>query len=203
MILLTGSKGRLGTELQKHLEIIPFEGDLTQLFARQECDLIIHAAAYTSVEEAENDVTKCFAVNVLGTEKLVDMYKDIPFVYISTEYAKEPLGVYAMTKRMGEIIVKHHQKHLIIRTLFKPRPWPFKYAYRDQMTNGDYVDVIAELIVKEINEWKESMEKFKTGFKKECYVGTTYKSMLDLARQTKADVIPNHITSKLVPHFPM
>lgn len=77
------------------------------------------------------------------------------------------------------------KNYLIIRTLFKPNPWPFKYAFADQMTQGDYVDVIAPLIAKEIKKWDLKS--------KVIYVGTGRKSMFDLAKRTKKDVKPNSV----------
>lgn len=159
---------------------------------KQECDLVIHAGAYTKVQEAETEINACFNANVYGTFNLVNVYQDIPFVYISTEYARNPLGVYALTKYLGEEVVKQHPQHLIIRTLFKPCPWPFDEAYEDQFTRGDYVDVIAQLIAEEVEKW-DRQSKF-------MYIGTNRKTMLELAQRTKPDVIPNKITSSIIPH---
>lgn len=191
-IILTGANGKLGKELKHFLEVKPFKYDITKPFYTDDCDMIIHAAAYTETADAENNAWKCFNANVVGTQNLVDTYFDVPFVYISSEYAKNPLGVYAMSKAMGESVVKAHPHHLIIRTLFKPRPWPFEYAYSDQMTQGDYVDTIAKCIADVIKAWD--------GTSKTIYVGTGRKSMYDLAKQTKSDVIANNITNPIIPH---
>ena len=131
-------------------------------------------------------------MNVIGTQNLVNAYFDVPFVYISSEYAKNPLGVYAMSKAMGESVVKAHPHHLIIRTLFKPTPYPYEYAYEDQFTQGDYVDVIGKLIADEIKAWD--------GTSKTIYVGTGRKRMIDLAKRTRPDVKPNRITNPIIPH---
>ena len=79
----------------------------------------------------------------------------------------------------------YKRNYLIIRTLFKPNPWPWEYAFTDQMTQGDYVDVIAPLIAKEILQWD--------GTSKSVFVGTGRKSMFDLAKRTRPDVKPNSI----------
>lgn len=192
MILLTGSNGKLGTELKKHLDVISFKYDITKPFYTDDCGMIVHAAAYTETSEAETNAWKCFDVNVIGTQNLVNAYFDVPFVYISSEYAKNPLGVYAMSKAMGESVVKAHPHHLIIRTLFKPTPYPYEYAYEDQFTQGDYVDVIGKLIADEIKSWD--------GTSKTIYVGTGRKTMLELAKRTRPDVKPNRITNPIIPH---
>ncbi len=185
-ILMTGSRGRLGTEMKKHLHVIEFKDDITKEFNKTKADLVIHAAAYTDTTKAEKEPDLCFKTNVEGTYNMVKKYKDVPFVYISTEYAKNPLGVYATTKFLGEEIVKTHPKHLIIRTLFKPRPWPFPMAYKDQYTQGDYTDVIAKLIADKIKNWDKKTSEL-------CYIGTGRKTMLDLARKTKPDTMPNTV----------
>lgn len=191
-ILLTGSRGRLGTEIKKHIETVDFEGDITKSFIARECDLVIHCAAYTDVFKAEVEPMKCIDVNVKGTYLLTQAYQDKPFVYISTEYAKNPLGIYAWSKALGEKIVEKHPHHLIIRTLFKPKPWPFHLAYEDQYTTGDYIDVITEKILEKIKLWN----------KKDCElwnIGTGRKSMYQLALQTRPDVKPNWITEPFIP----
>ncbi len=185
-ILMTGASGLLGTELSKHIEVITTRFDITGDIPRKNYDLVIHSAAYTDVVKAEGEKKKCFETNVYGTFNVVNAYKDTPFVYISTEYAKNPLGVYALSKYLGEEVVKTHPKYLIIRTLFKPRPWPFDKAYSDQYTQGDYLDVIAELVAQKIKEWDTKTSEL-------CYVGTGRKTMYELAQRTKPEVEPNTV----------
>jgi len=190
-ILITGGNGKLATELKKHLPGDYFgreELDFTKpITFDTKYDLIVHAGAYTNVKQAEFEKQEtCFMTNVYGTFNLVEHYKDTPFIYISTEYAKNPLGVYALTKKLGEEIVKTHSKHFIIRTLFKPNPFPFEKAYTDQYTQGDYVDVIAELLAKRIKEWDKKTSTLE-------YVGTGRKTMFELARRTRPDVEPNSV----------
>lgn len=192
MILLTGSRGRLGTEFKKLFKLIEFQGDITRIAMNQQCDMLIHAAAYTDVQGSESAPSIAFDTNVLGTFNLVDRYRDVPFVYISTEYANKPLGVYAWTKKWAEEVVKSHPHYLIIRTLFKPRPWSLDVAYADQYTQGDYVDVIAKLIQIEIQNWDKKTSKT-------VYVGTGRKTMYELAKMTKFDVKPNFVTSPIIP----
>lgn len=181
-ILLTGSSGLLG----KHLKIeadrpTHAELDITQNFEVKEYDLIIHAAAFTDVEGAETNRKKCFDINVNGTMNLLEAYPTTPFVYISSEYAKNPANFYSLTKHLAEKLVETHPRYLIIRTLFKPKPWKYPKAFIDQYTQGDYVDVIAPLIEKEIMEWDKKNRM--------VYIGTGRKTIYDLARQTR-DVEP-------------
>lgn len=180
-VLLTGSSGLLGRHLTvdsdrpTHQEL-----DITKPVIPNKYDLIIHCAAYTDVEKAEVERYQCFNVNVLGTLNLLLAYPNTPFVYISSEYADKPVNFYSRTKRMAEELVLAHPSFLIIRTLFKERPWKYDKAFIDQFTTGDYVDVIAPLIEKEILKWDRKS--------KMIYVGTGRKRIYDLAKKSKPDV---------------
>lgn len=188
-ILLTGGSGLLGTELQKLQTFFapPHEVfDILNPKSAPDVDMVVHAAADTRVEEAELNRSQCFDTNVKGTLNLLNLYSKTPFVYISSEYAHNPVNFYSLTKSLAEQLVTYHSApYLIIRTLFKPRPWPYPYAFKDKFTLGDYSDVIAEKIVKEINDWDLKS--------KLVYVGTGRKTYYELAKETRIDVLPNSI----------
>lgn len=194
-ILLTGGAGKLGTELVKHFpDDFVFappssELDITKPIKKGNYDLVIHAAAYTKVAEAESGKGKkdCFKINVEGTKNLLETYEGTPIVFISSEYAKHPTTFYSGTKTVGELFCQLYAKpYLIIRTLFKPRPYPFEVAFGDQFTRGDYVDTIARLIAQEIKKWNKKTSKY-------VHVGTKRKTMYELAKQTRPDVKMNSI----------
>lgn len=185
-VLLTGGSGLLASHMTieadrpSHQEL-----DITKPIKPGQYDLIIHAAAYTGVAEAETERRACYDTNVTGTFNMLEAYPNTPFVFISSEYAHKPVNFYSVTKSLGEQMVMTHPHHLIIRTLFKPRPFPFEYAFRDQVTQGDYVDVIAELIEATIADWDRTS--------KLMYIGTGRKTMLELALQTRLDVKENSV----------
>lgn len=184
-ILLTGGSGLLGTELKKYLEVTaPKHKDMDILkpetYIENHFDMIIHCAAYTDVVKAEKeDKSICYNTNVLATKYLCEFYRFSKFVYISSEYAMNPVNWYSWTKKFGEDIVKEtHPKYLIVRTLFKPRPFEHPKACIDQWTHGDYIDVIAPMIV--ANLYKDNT----------IHIGTGRKTTYELAKQTKPDIIP-------------
>ena len=185
--LITGGSGRLGTELKKWWPDAHYptheQLDITEPIRKKKYDLIVHCAGYTNVTMSKQESKLCYDINVNGTKNLLKAYKDTPFVFISTEYAVNPTTYYSETKQLAEREVVKHPHHLIIRTLFKPRPYPFNRAFYDQFTMGDYVDVIAELIIGEIILWNTGERKSKL-----MYVGTGRKSIYDLAKQTRPDV---------------
>lgn len=191
-ILCLGASGLLGTHLipllKQNFEVLTpshSQYDVTERNEKIECDLVLNLVAYTNVAKAEIEREECFKINVMGALRLSDSYFDKPLVHISTEYAHNPVNWYGRTKQIAEAIITEHPSYLIIRTLFKPRPWPFAYAFRDQFTMGDYVDVIAKKIEKEIREWDKKS--------KLIYVGTGRKTMFELAKETKPEVIGNSI----------
>ena len=194
-ILFTGGSGLLGTHLIPLLQeagheiIAPSHSDfdLKNTTSRQLVDMIVHAGAYTNVDKAEEEPAECYEVNVTGTYNLLKNNTMIAFVYISSEFAKNPVNFYSKTKLEAEEVVKKlAEKYLIIRTLFKERPFKHDRAFTDQYTQGDYVDVIAPLIAGVIlSDWKKAGSIF--------YVGTGRKTMFDLAKQTKPDVKPMSI----------
>jgi dTDP-4-dehydrorhamnose reductase len=96
---------------------------------------------------------------------------------------------YTYTKLLADGYVQNTlRNYLLIRTSFKPRPFPYDVAITTQVGNFDYVDVIAGYIIKLINK----------GARGVFNVGTEEKSIYDLAIRTKPDVIPTnralHIT---------
>src|SRR5512139_137535 len=194
MILLTGGSGLLGQELQKHLKCYApshAEFDVTDpnLVLPAGVDLIVHAAGYTDLVSAERNRTACYRTNVLGTLNVARL--GVPVVYISTEYVFDgrkglyreddtpnPVNYYAVTKAMGEVAVRSAPRSVVIRCVFKPRPWEHKKAFIDMWTSGDYVDVIAPMIAKVVQN------AGCLGPHDTIHVGTGRKCIFELARAT-------------------
>ena len=95
--------------------------------------LIINAAAYTSVDKAEVESARCYAVNRDGAAELAAAAwrRGLPFIHISTDYVFDgektspyreedttrPIGVYGRSKLEGEqAVMCAHPKALILRT---------------------------------------------------------------------------------------
>lgn len=122
---------------------IPFIGlDITdkdavmKVITDLKSDAVIHCAAWTAVDMAEDDdkVEKVRAVNAGGTRNIVDACKaiDCKMMYLSTDYVFDgqgsepwkpdckdyrPLNVYGQTKLEGELAVSEMlEKYFIVRT---------------------------------------------------------------------------------------
>ena len=145
-ILLLGANGQVGTELQRTLLIL---GDLKSCTRAQvnlediqsirsliqdyQPDVIVNAAAYTAVDQAESDKDKAELVNATAVGVLAQEAKDLDawLVHYSTDYVFDgekldayvesdttnPINVYGSTKCKGEeLITSSGCKHLIFRT---------------------------------------------------------------------------------------
>ena len=145
-VLVTGVKGQLGHDVMNELALRGIEGigvdveemDITDRTAcetvifREKPDAVIHCAAYTAVDAAEDNLELCRKINAEGTRNIARVCKamDIKMMYISTDYVfngggqrpwepddhREPLNVYGLTKYEGEIAVEQNvQKYFIVR----------------------------------------------------------------------------------------
>lgn len=145
-IVVTGVKGQLGNDVVKELNSrgyqdvlgidiedldITNEEQVVQFFNENNPDVIIHCAAYTAVDKAEDNISICMNVNVNGTKYLVEqaIQYDCKFIYISTDYVfdgekngpymvndpQNPQSVYGKSKYLGELETLKHHKHFIVR----------------------------------------------------------------------------------------
>ena len=144
-LLVTGYNGQLGYDVvnEAHSRGIEAVGvdiqemDITNkhqvndVIKAGNYDAIVHCAAWTAVDKAEEMIDVCRKVNVEGTQNIVDVCKelDIPVMYFSTDYVfsgegtepwneydnRTPLNVYGQTKYEGELAVEAYPKHFIIR----------------------------------------------------------------------------------------
>ncbi len=144
-ILLTGKDGQVGFALHKKLgclgEVIATNRDMLDLSDPQAIrifidktkpDIIINPAAYTKVDQAENEPELASQINAAAPQVLTDKASefDIPIIHFSTDYVFDglkhepyletdkvnPQSVYGQTKWQGEEGIRHHKKHIILRT---------------------------------------------------------------------------------------
>jgi dTDP-4-dehydrorhamnose reductase len=145
-IVLLGKEGQVGWELQRSLAplgtLIATEQDeldferpqsLQEWIRRHRPDVIVNAAAYTAVDQAESEPDKARRVNAEAVAVLAEEARRIGawLVHYSTDYVfdgtKEgsyreddvphPLSVYGRTKWEGEETLRRcHPKHLVFRT---------------------------------------------------------------------------------------
>ena len=144
-VLVTGVKGQLGHDVVNEMEkrgLTPIGVDLAEMDItdKEACDrviteanveAVIHCAAYTAVDAAEDNVDVCMKVNAGGTRNIAGVCKKlgIKMMYISTDYVfdgqgtrpwepddpvVEPLNVYGHSKYEGEVAVEKYAPHYYI-----------------------------------------------------------------------------------------
>ena len=149
-VLVTGAKGQLGSDLlcelsKRNIESVGIDIDdldITDADATKrvieninnyaKIDAIIHCAAYTAVDAAEDNEALVTKINAEGTKNIAEVAKtlNIAMMYISTDYVfdgegerpwepddkRAPLNVYGMAKYKGELYVEELlKKYFIVR----------------------------------------------------------------------------------------
>lgn len=145
-VLVTGANGQLGYDVVKELQkqnieccgatrqdfdIVDFNAT-EKFITNYKPDVVIHCAAYTSVDKAEDEQGLCYLVNASATESIAEICRKInaKMLYISTDYVFDgikdgfyevddkpnPINVYGKTKLLGEQAVqKILDKYFIVR----------------------------------------------------------------------------------------
>lgn len=178
-ILVTGASGQLGRDVCRELRRREIEClgtassdmDLTDREAvcrrvrEYRPDAVIHCAAYTAVDRAEEEPERAFAVNERGTRNLVEGCKETgaKLLYISTDYVFSgegtephetddptgPLNVYGKSKLAGEQAVREAlEKYFIVRTswVFGPHGNNFVKAMLRLGQTRPAVEVVSDQI---------------------------------------------------------
>lgn len=146
-ILVTGSTGQLGSDVVKELlkrgysTLSPnrselnlcSEDNIRNYILNSNCEAIVHCAAYTQVDKAEDEKDLCIKINATATKHIAKCAKilDIPMIYISTDYIFDgtkdgkytendetnPINIYGESKLAGEKYVQEIlDKYYIVRT---------------------------------------------------------------------------------------
>ena len=145
-VVVTGVRGQLGHDVVNELEKrghtavgtdveemdITDAGKVREVLTSERPDAVIHCAAYTAVDAAEDNVELCRRINAQGTENIAKVCGDLDcrMLYLSTDYVfngegerpwepddeREPLNVYGQTKYEGELAVETYvEKFFIVR----------------------------------------------------------------------------------------
>ncbi len=126
-ILVFGKSGQVARELQRHGDVVALSRDQANLLDPQACadiisqsdaDIIINAAAYTAVDQAEIDEDMATTINAHAPAHMARAAAklDLPFLHISSDYVFDgsggtawsvddkvnPLNAYGRGKLLGE-----------------------------------------------------------------------------------------------------
>ncbi len=129
--------------------------EVSRALAAARPDVVVHLAAYTAVDRAEEDTDRCFEVNEIGTLVMSRGARDVGarLITISTDYVFDgtkgagyveydeahPLNVYGASKREGELHCS--ERDTIVRTswVMGMRGKSVSHVIADRARNGDHV----------------------------------------------------------------
>jgi len=178
-VLITGAGGQLGRALQMtappewevlacgsaELDVTD-AGGVRQLVRLRRPTVVIHAAAYTSVDAAESHPELAEAVNAAGTRNVAEAAAEVGarLIHVSTDYVFDgaqsypyapeagpnPLGVYGRTKLLAERAVAGllGTRGLTVRTawLYSAHGRNFARSMLRLMQERDEVSVVADRV---------------------------------------------------------
>jgi len=128
-ILITGNRGYIASGLEGDGIDIKDGVDIVTYQAAKKYDVVIHAAAKTSVTESMKCPREYERTNVMGTLNMLRQHPKAHFIYLSTAsvYGEglnhtvnsrlKPASVYAKTKLSGEFLVEKLAKSWVILRL--------------------------------------------------------------------------------------
>ncbi|MBB6408264.1 dTDP-4-dehydrorhamnose reductase [Mesorhizobium sangaii] len=177
-LVVTGREGQVASSLleagQRHpgVEVIAIgrpELDLAKpdtvidTIAAAKPDIVVSAAAYTAVDQAEDEPDLAFAVNAVGAGKVAEAAAQlgVPVIHLSTDYvfdgsasgayvetdATAPRSVYGASKLAGEqAVAAANPRHLILRTawVYSPFGKNFVKTMLRLAADRDEISVVAD-----------------------------------------------------------
>ena len=179
-VALTGATGQLGRSLiekaavRSGFEIVALgraevdleqPGSAAEAIARLEPDVVVNAAAYTAVDQAEVEPDRAFRVNAEAPGEMASAAREIgaSLIHISTDYvfdgraqapyredsATNPQNVYGRSKLAGEEQVREaNLNHLIVRTawVYSPFGRNFVKTMMDAARTRESLSVVADQV---------------------------------------------------------
>lgn len=176
-VLISGAGGMLGKALSSCLEsrehqVLAYPREkldvtnfpqVNEVIQSEAPDIVIHAAAYTKVDQAESEPDLAYLINGYGSENIAVAcnHLNIPMLYVSSDYVFSgnndrpyqpwdhtgPLSVYGKTKLAGERAVRNHlNKFYIVRTswLYGPHGRNFVDTITQMAMDGKPLRVVSD-----------------------------------------------------------
>ena len=130
--------------------------------------IILHCAALSRpMSVHETDIVKSIDLNIIGTSNVTKICKknNIKLIYFSTGYVYEgkrgnyyeedpvkPFNNYGLSKLGGECAVKMYKNSLILRLTMTEKPFRFKKAYSNLISNFIFHEEVVKMLPKVISQ---------------------------------------------------
>ncbi|MGV0028504.1 dTDP-4-dehydrorhamnose reductase [Phormidesmis priestleyi] len=199
-ILLLGAGGQLGQELRRKLPcvgtVISMDRNdldlsqsdrLHQIIAQHRPDLIVNAAAYTAVDQAEREFELAHAINSAAPTALAEIAHSIgaSLIHVSTDYVfngqshtpyletdlTDPINAYGYSKLAGEVGIRQAcDRHIILRTAWVYGTWGNNFVKTMLRLGADRQEL--SVVCDQIGAptWAGDLAQAITAFASQCLV---------------------------------
>ena len=179
-ILVTGGDGRFAKILKsknsklnlhfaskKECNILN-QKSILRIIKKIKPSVVLHTAALSRpMDIHENNIQKSIDLNIIGTANLVKICSkyNIKIIYFSTSYVYEgtkgnysedspvkPFNNYGLSKLGGECAVSMYKNSLILRITMTEKPFMYKKAYYNLISNYMYHEDLVKILPKIIKE---------------------------------------------------
>ena len=209
LILVTGGNGRFAQILKKENKILNLkfllknELNILNLKSIERCllkykpKMLFHCAGLSRpMYLHDEDISKSIDLNIIGTANVVKVCSkyNIKIIYFSTGYVYEgekgnysekdpvkPFNNYGLSKLGGETSVLMYKNSLILRITMMEKPYPFKKAYTNLISNFIYHEDLVKILPHIIT---------KKGI---INIGGKKQSVYDFVKKTKKDIKKNKL----------
>ncbi len=180
MILVTGGEGRFAKILKsknkklnlyfankKECNILSINS-LNKIIKKIKPKIILHCAGLSRpMKIHEKNIIKSIDLNIIGTSNITKVCKknNIKLIYFSTGYVYEgkkgnyyehdpvkPFNNYGLSKLGGECAVRMYENSLVLRLTMTEKPFKYKKAYSNLLTNFMFHEEVVELLPLLINQ---------------------------------------------------
>ena len=179
-ILVTGGNGRFAKILKKNNHVLNlYFADKTEcnilkfnsiikIIKKVKPKVILHTAALSRpMNIHEQNISKSIDLNIIGTANLVKACEkfNIKLIYFSTGYVYEgktgnyreidpvkPFNNYGLSKLGGECSVSMYKNSLILRITMTEKPFAYKKAYSNLISNYMFHEDLVKILPKIINQ---------------------------------------------------
>lgn len=204
LILVTGGNGRFAQILKKENKILNLkfllknELNILNLKSIERCllkykpKMLFHCAGLSRpMYLHDENISKSIDLNIIGTANIVKVCSkyNIKIIYFSTGYVYEgkkgnysekdpvkPFNNYGLSKLGGETSVLMYRNSLILRITMMEKPYPFKKAYTNLISNFIYHEDLVKILPQVIT---------KKGI---INIGGKKQSVYDFVKKTKKNI---------------